>query len=283
MQIATLKGGLTMKSKIQVYTKTVLILSLLLGVLNSICFLFYFDKELGYFAPAFPVFLTKALTWISVLWCVSALFLFPKETIATQRNKKSPFFISVIAMGSSLLIAAGIGILVTNLASRNMLMLLCGLLILIGSAFFWTPLFSSQNTPAICGMILTLGYLFILITTHFDMFVAINSPIKTGLHLSVLVTVLFLLSEIRIFFGDEMPRAAFALKLLTILFCFPTAASHLVLYFGGKLSPLVARTLNPFFSLALLGVTIFAAAKLCTVKPVEKSPENNEEKEIEKI
>lgn len=274
-----------MQSKITIYTRTALILSLLLAVLRALCFLLYFDGKLGYFNPTFPVLVTNALTCVSALWCASALFFLPKDTIATKRLTDAPITKGVVAIAATLVMGAGIGLVITNVSSGNRLALICGCLILAGSAFVWSRVadLSTKNAQPILGMLLILGLLFVLITSHFDMFVTINSPIKTGLHLSVIAAALFLLTELRFLFEDEMPRAGLAAKLLTVLFCFPTATGHLALYFSGNAPARSQETLTPFFSLALLGLSIFAAARLFAVRAVLATSQEDEEKEIEKI
>lgn len=274
-----------MNAKIKVYTGTALTLSLLLTILKTLCFLFSFDSALGYFDNTFLVSLTGALTWISAIWCISVLLLFPKDTVATKKNRSS-LLVTAAIIASLLFIAAGVGIFVTNLS--NKLAIACGALLFVGSSFFWLHLTRLDRSKFVWpGMLSILGLLAVLVVSHFDMFVAINSPIKLGLHLSAILAALCLLAELRLSFGDEMPRASFALKLLAVLFCLPTAVSHVVLYFSGKAPALSEKTLSPFFSLVLLAIAVYAAARIFAVTDakeiLEDEKENEEEKEIEEI
>lgn len=270
-----------MNAKIKVYAGTVFALSLLLTILKTLCFLFCFDSALGYLDPTFLVSLTSALTWISAIWCISVLLLFPKDTIGTKKSK-TPLLITAAVVAGAFFVAAGVGVFVTGISS--MLTLVCGALLFVGSSFFWLCLTRLDRSKfAWSGMLAVLGLLAILVVSHFDMFVAINSPIKLWLHLSVITAALFLLAELRLSFNDEMPRASLVLKLLAILLCLPTSVSHFVLYFSGKASALSEQTLSPFFSLVLLGIAVYAATRLFSVTTAEEASENEEEKEFEEI
>lgn len=271
-----------MNAKIKVYTGSVLALSLLLAVLKTLCYLFFFDSALGYFDGTFLVSLTRALTWVGSLWCVSALALFPKDTVA-PKNKRAPLSLSLTAVAATLVALAGSGLFVTSLADDSRLMLVCGGLLLLGSAFFWHSAFSPRESSVWLGALAILAYLSIMISSHFDMLVTINSPIKTGVHLSVIAAALLLLSELRLSFEDAMPRAAFALRLFAVLLGLPTAVSHLVLYFSDHAPALSEQSLSPFFSLALLGVAVYAAARLFTTQDAHEVAEQEEEKEFEEI
>lgn len=275
-----------MNAKIKVYSGTALALALLLAILKVLCCLFCFDSTLGYFDHTFLVSLTSAITWVSALWCASALFFLPKDSVAAPPQPSMPLVGGLLA--AILITAAGVGLFVTNFVERDKLSLVCGALLFASSSFFWASLTKlSSKALLYLGMITTLGFLSVLIVSHFDMFTAINSPLKMALHLSTILAIAMLLAETRLLFGDRVLRVSFVLRTLALLFCFPTAVGHLTLYVSGKTPALSEQTTNPFFSLALLGVAIYAVARLFGTRDAaeltEPEGEIEEEKEIEEI
>lgn len=275
-----------MNAKIKVYTGTALVLSLLLAILKALCCLFCFDSTLGYFDNAFLVSLTNAIAWVSALWCASALFLIPKDSITTPPQRSVPLVGGLLA--AVLVTAAGVGLFVTNFVEKDKLSLVCGALLFASASFFWFSLTALSSRALVClGMLAAFGYLSILIVSHFDMFTAINSPLKMALHLSVIAAITMLLTEIRLLFGDKASRVSFVTKMLTLLSCFPTAVGHLALYASGKTPPLSEQTTTPFFLLALLGASVYAAIRLFAATDAddlaESEGETDEEKEIEEI
>lgn len=274
-----------MNEKIKMYTGTALSLSLLLTILKTLCYLFCFDRAVGYLNNTFLVSLTNAITWIGALWCVGALLLIPKNSIDTRNQGSMPLVGGLLA--AILVSASGAGLFVTNLLEKNELSLAGGTLLFAGSAFFWFSLTKLSPKALRClAMVATLGFVSILIVSHFDMFTAINSPLKMAIHLSAVSAVIMLLAETRLLFGEKVARFSFVTKMLAALLCFPTSIGHLALYFADKMPALSEQTTNVFFSLALLGVAIYSAIRLFAVTDAQDlaAPEEvaEEEKEIEK-
>lgn len=277
-----------MNAKIKVYTGTALTLALLLTVLKSLCCLFCFDSALGYFNHTFLVSLTSAITWVGAIWCGGALFLFPKDTIATKESR-SAVATGALIVAAMLIAAAGIGLLVTAaIRGNDKPSLVCGALLFVGSIFLWLRLTKLSASVLACSGILTVaGFLSVLIVSHFDMFTAINSPIKMALHLSAIAAIAMILADVRLLLGDKLSRVSFVTRMLTLLFCLPTSVGHLVLFVFDKMPPLSEQTATPFFSLALLGAAIYAAAGLFSFADaqelVEAEGNTEEEKEFEEI
>ena len=153
-----------MNAKIKVYAGTALILALLLAVLKSLCCLFCFDSTLGYFNHTFLVSLTSAITWVSAIWCGSALFLFPKDTVATK-ERQSPVATGAWIAVATLIAAAGLGLLVSAaIRGNDKPSLVCGALLFVGSVFFWLRLTKLSASVLACSGILTVaGLLSVLI------------------------------------------------------------------------------------------------------------------------
>ncbi len=262
-----------MKSKIKIYSFSALILALLLTVLRALSLILFYDHELGYFDGGFlPVF-SRALTLAATLWCLTALILIPKDSITAQKSN-SPLGAGALAACSILLLTSAVFLVLFG----NKLSLVCGCLLLLGGLYPVCRLLAPDRISVCAGMILVVALVPILFIFHFDMYAPINGAVKNTVFLSILSGALMLLGELRFLFRDGMPRAFFALKLITPILCLPTAVGNLFLYFSDKTPVMTKEILTPFFSLVLLSLALYAAFGALRTTEI-----STEEKEIEEI
>lgn len=258
-----------MKSKNRLYYTSVAILAAILSVLHTLSLLTIYDTEVGYLNSTPLVILLRILYVLGAAWCLSIPFLLPKETPFISRYSNAHTLLSYFA--AILFILSGISILAKSLSAASLsfpttsaLTPVLGIFTALASVFFFTARQDAKKSRmphAICGF-LVLGFLFsLLFYIYFDMYVTINSPLKNAIQLSVLSALLFTLCQIRAGIGKSTPRITVASRLLCVLFCLPTAISHLFFGASNLCDPLERTVVSPFLSLPLLALGIFALSE----------------------
>lgn len=249
-----------MKYKNKLYFLSALILTLLLSGLRTACFLTAYETNVGYFANTPTVLITRILYILAATWCLAAPFLLPKETLSETTNLARNI---CGKLAGSLFLFSGLCLLISTANGHSVLRILIGIFAILTSFFFITdgaPAQKRRTAHAALGFA-ALAFLFaLLFYVYFDMYVTINSPIKNAMQLSVLSAMLFLLCEIRENISETTSRLSYSIKLLCALFCLPTAVSHLIFERSSLCGALERELLSPFFSMALLGIGIFALA-----------------------
>ncbi len=274
-----------MKSKTGLYFLSALTFTLLLSGLRTACFLTSYEADVGYFASTSLVLITKILYPIGAAWCLAAPLLLPKNgaleaTFNTARSICSKIAGSLFLFSGICLLIGAISKMPVLFGSVAALRPILGIFAALAAVFFFTdgsrtP--KKRTTHAAFGFA-SLAFLFaLLFYVYFDMYVTINSPIKNSLQLATLSAMLFVLYEIRDGIGRPALRLSVPIKLLCALFCIPTAVSHLIFERSSLCGALEKDLLSPFFSLALLGIGIFALVTLPSGKELDK-----DEKKFEK-
>lgn len=278
-----------MKNKSRVYSLSVVILAVLLSALRTVCLLTAYNSDVGYLDSTPLVLVTRGLYIIGALWCFAIPFLPQKAERLSSIGSVPHIIFSNIA--GSLSLFSGICIFINSLTSADravpgntILPLFIGIFAALASIFFFSEnprLPKLRAAHASCGF-LVLAFLFcLLFHIYFDMYVAINSPLKIALQLSILSALLFVLHEIRTAIGRPFSRIGTLSRFLCVLFCLPTAISHLILSSTEKLSYLAKDIISPFFSLSLLAIGIFAVSQLIFGKNTE-TIEKKSEKPLDK-
>ncbi len=265
-----------MNAKIKVYIASTGLLSILLTLLRVLSLLFCFDYEIGYFDNGFLPMFTDALTLAGVLWCLSPLVFIPRDTV-TISPPTSPTALGMTAVAATLVSIAGVLLILSELSTGITLKLFCGVFLLLGSPYLWGKLSHKLGKFALLfGTLLIVGIFFIMFSSHFDVYVAINSPAKNALQLVSIACALMTLGDLRFLFGDGMPRYALACRLLTVLLLLPAAATNLVLFISDKIPTLAKSILSPLFVLPLLGLAVYAAVGLFLTHDRGAEKENEE-------
>ncbi len=254
-----------MKIKSRLYFLSVIILTALLSGIHTACLLTSYNGDVGYLDSTPLVLIMRILYVCGALWCLAIPLISPKEEPLPSVDTIPHIILSNLA--GSLFLFSGVCLFINFVSAHTGTALKPFLAVFatLASIFFFTESKLSQKLRAIhapCGF-LVLGFLFcLLFHIYFDMYVTINSPLKTALQLSVLSAMLFTLFEIRAGIGKPMPRVAIAARLLCTLFCLPTAISHLVFGASALCGALEKTVIDPFFSLPLLAIGLFAASQL---------------------
>ncbi len=264
-----------MKPKIRIYSLSVFFLTVALTALRALSLFFSFDYEIGYFDNSLLPEFFRALNLASLLWCLSALIFIPKDTTTAQKSA-SPLSAGIAVACAVLIGISGLFLVLTNVKNGFGLPVACGSLLILGSAYPLCKLSTSAKpTLGICsGMLLVIALVLVMFIFHFDMYITINSPLKTSAFLSLVTGAVFLLCEMRFLFDDGMSRTFFVAKLLCVVLCLPTAVGNLILAFSSKM-PLPARDiLSPFLALPLLALALYAA--FGALRTIAQEKENKE-------
>lgn len=259
-----------MKSKSKLYFLSVLALTLLLSVLRTACFLTSYESDVGYFASTPTTAITAILYILATAWCLAAPLLFPKNSLPRATPSVTRNLCAMLA--GSLFLFSGLCLGIGALASASSLRLVIGCLAVSSSVFFFTDGTTApkRRTMHATFGFATLAFLFVLLFyVYFDMYVAINSPIKNALQLSILSAMLLVLYEIRKSIDRPRSRLSLPIRLLCALVCLPTAVSHLIFERSPMCRTLEKDLLSPFFSLALLGIGLFALVSTAFEKETE--------------
>ncbi len=264
-----------MKSKVKVYSLSVLALTLLLTILRTICLLTSYEQNVGYFRDSLIVTLTQVLYAVSALWCLSPLLFIPKNSVEGI-SSHHPICLSAAFVTGLTFFVSGIVILFSN----SLLMLFTGTVMSLSAFFFLSELSSTRKIAAArgwLGFFVPAALLLILFGIYFNMSVALNSPFKIALQLSLLSGLAFMLCEIRDQIGISMPRAGLVSRLLCLLTCFPTGVSHFIFTFSGKCDVLAKTVATPLYSIPLLTLALYAGSRLILYRNVEENAKKVEE------
>ena len=235
---------------------TILFLTLVLCILRSVCMLNNYQPQLGYFESSVSVITMRILYVLTVAFCIATPFLSAAQEDETNTVSVGQTAVSVFA--GALILISGVGILAST-ANKATVTILLGLFMIAGSVFFFTK--PPKRLHAYFGFAV-LAFLFcMLFHIYFDMYVAINSPLKISLQLSLLSGMIYTLMLIRRAIGNPVPCIAISAELVCAVLCLPTSVSHLVYAIFGNPSMLTQNVLSPFISLPLFALGAFAVSR----------------------
>ncbi len=191
-------------------------LTLIGAALRTVCMLTQFDASIGYFEIGVLPTLTRILYAVAVAAAAIPALLIPKGTLGGELRTpyRAPFS---LAVGISLVAFT----ILSFITSYEVLFTKAGLVrtiltlsALLAATYFF--LSAGRHGRFRDGLIWSgfLPYIWTMAAiavTYSDATVAMNSPIKTSLHLGLLGFMLILLSELRFRLDKPAPRAAIAL------------------------------------------------------------------------
>ena len=222
-------------SKVKVFCTTAFILTAAATLLYSLCHLLAGDGT-DYFVQGHPLpLLANILSAVSALWFASALILIPKDVLPeddfiTETGK--PYaaavapLIGVLAAGTITLTYYEASDLAGVLAGTRALdaTLICALLAMAGailSSIYY--LFRLINTPKLNNTCVVLGIGPIALLTglcgltYFELDHHMNAPVKIGLQLAFIASMLFLICELRCSLDKSQPRRYLAFAGIALL------------------------------------------------------------------
>lgn len=225
-----------MKNKLKVYTLTSLILSVIVGAMWVLSLSISYDISVGYFNDSLAVIATRSLMCASLIWLASSLFFIPKNTIDVRKSsdtvpsdkKLTSLCISVIT--GVLFFASGLFRILNGISG---LYILSGALMMISSTAFILKSTKFRKGSAWIEYFAIFSIILMLVDMHFDYYTAMNSPHKILSQLSLIASLFMLLGDVRDSFSESLPRAEFAIGLITTFLCFVNAISSTFAFIMG--------------------------------------------------
>ena len=248
-----------MNIKLRTYVYSSFAIAAIEAVLGILCYILFFDVEIGYFNDSFFNKIFTALIIVSIIAAAIAVkFIVPASEI---KEKIAPCKYSAIfpALGYAISAVFFASVYVYNHFTNHIQLAVC-LLSIIAAIYYIMKLFdkSAENISAICGfgaIILNLSMIFI---TYTDYAVAMNSPVKIYLHFACAAAAVSVLLELRAILRTSAKRMRLFAESVSLILCGVTSVSQLAACIFGKLD----FSYFIIIALSLLGVAVYSAASL---------------------
>ena len=262
----------------RIYFLASLSLAVLCAILRTLSTIFFFEADVGYYKSGalLPILLNILLVLCAV--CAAAFCLIPgvSRIFAKPEDTKAVRACAVFAALGFLAFFANnlrdfdlvwetikvLGFIPKKFVIRTLLALL--------SAVFFLLIAFCKNLRGgirIGGVVITLVWTVLTISdSYFDVYMAMNSPVKLTLHAALLGMLLLLVNEARVGIGSD--KKAFSLFSSTVTLIFATTSSipSIISYLCGKLPDSYSNVYAYlFFDAVLLGIAVFSAARLASL------------------
>ena len=266
--------------KIHIYYLSAAVLTLVATVVRTLCLGRAFDAGIGYFKSdaALPVLLHvfEAVT----LLCFFTLFFFiPRDTLPLP--KKQPVSLSrrIVSATVALLFALNFAAFCRVNTGRGLpvIIFVIGILSLLGAAaYFLLPLFGTarRDLTVTFGVCVIAAAVCLSALTYFDSYTPMNAPHKTGLHLTYVAVLFYILYVLREETGIPMPRAKAVSAMAAFFAAFTVGVSDLLAY------PMGAFTDPAYLAqdLLLIGLAVWigvgTAAEVTALSPDGKESQS---------
>lgn len=183
-------------------------LTLFSVVLRSLCMVFYFDVDPGYFSADFMPVLSNVLYFITIGIALVCVCLTPKDSLPSELHTRMRAPVAIM-LGLSLAIFTAISFIVCFPARQSKIMIAPALLGLLAATYFLLSVNRNGRYP---DRLSFLGYLPVLWCVsaigeiYFDNYTTMNSPIKISLLFALLGFMFIVLAELRFRVNRPMPR-----------------------------------------------------------------------------
>ena len=218
------------KKLIYVYSLLAWTLTLLALVFRVLARVYSYDVEVGYFESnaLFPTLHYICLALIATL-SGSALILFrhfsvPDTVIASMQKtcvmEKIAAFVGAISM---LIVSICTAIFYWSTGSLTpsgftVFGLLSAVLSVFFFLFFFVPSAIGKNLHLFSGFALVLHFVYVLISSYFELYTPMNNPVKLLIQLTAIAAVLYLLCDLRFYLGIARPIRFIAVSTLFLGF-----------------------------------------------------------------
>ena len=185
------------------------LLSLLGAAIRTIAYLTAFDTQVGYLDPGIWTFLSRCLYFITPAILITVAAAIPKGTLSTascQAHRAA----AAIPM-AVMLVAFTVAVFLVCPPAQGSTLLFTALLGIPAALYYGA---SSVKSIHSSDFVSILGFFSIIwciaagADLYFDVFVTMNSPIKTSLHVGLLGFMAATLGELRFRIGRPLPRVA---------------------------------------------------------------------------
>ncbi|MBQ9151909.1 MAG: hypothetical protein IJX72_06635 [Clostridia bacterium] len=182
-------------------------------VLRSLCMIFYFDTDPGYFASGFMPALSNILYFVAVAVAIVCSCLIPKNSLPNELHTRmrTP---TALLLGLALAIFTALALIVCFPVRRSNIMIAPTLMGLLASTYYFV---SGNRNGRYPDWLAFLGYLPVLWSVaavgevYFDNYTTMNSPVKIALQMAFLGFMFIALAELRFRVGRPMPRYSVAM------------------------------------------------------------------------
>ena len=262
---------------LRAFSLAIAALTLIATVTRSLCFVFAFDRTVGYFDRG----VLSTLLYIALALILAAALAY--ALLARRANGIAPLPCpdpaerTLLVRIPSLSVAAALTVtVVTDILSLtsnglNKLTLVHLLVTMLAIPYFAASrkaslIWSGIAAVTVCGLS--------VITEYFDLYVTINSPIKQMHLIGLLSATLYLLTELFALAGDAKPYRSLPLCMLTAAYGIVGGVSHVVAALAGGILSIdyLSR------ALVLFALGLYAAARLIdTVRAVRPNDSTTED------
>ena len=263
----------SVKKKLWIFSSVIFVVTFALTVLRGVALFAFYEADIGYFQRG--EFLPEVYNYISVLALVlSALFalLVPRE--GAKALAAPSFDLPFVKTGSvfalcgtaTYLFYLFLGVLGdTEIYKKtNTSGMLEALALIVGcvSLFYFLCILTGKtgksNYYVIFSYAMIIFLLLALSFTYFDYFTVMNGPNKLLLQVTVLVFMLYLITEQRYAIGIAKPRAYFGLCLAALYFTFSCSLPYIAAFLFGK----VTNVAFLFYHFMIFGFAVYVSSRL---------------------
>ena len=260
-------------------------LSLISVTLRSLCMVFYFDADPGYFAADFMPMLSNALYFVAVAAVMICVCLIPKNSLPTELHTYMRAPLSIM-LGLGLVIFTVLSFALCFASRKSNFMIAPAALGILASLYYFCSATRNGRYPD--GLSI-LGYLSVFWCVagigeiYFDRYTAMNSPVKISLLFALIGFMFIVLGEMRFRVDRAMPR--YSIFLLSVgSFAALTGSIPLLVAMGvGKLDSIrlllysAVLIVVGFYGFYLLLQYVFGPAEETAQETVEEPAETTDE------
>ena len=223
--------------KIHIYYLSAAFLAVVATVLRTLCLGLGFDRDIGYYArgAAMPVFL-HVLEAVTVVCFFTLFFFVPREAMPAEKPTAPSRTRRIVPALVALLFALNFVAFCRVNTGHGLptALFVCGVLFIPAAvAFFLLPILGlarRRDLTVTLGILSVFGVVCLVAVTYFDAYTPMNAPHKTGLHLSFVPVLFYLLYTLRDAAGAPMPRAKAVASMTAFFAAFTVGVSDLLAY-----------------------------------------------------
>ncbi len=282
------------KKTIKIYALTVFALTALAVMLRTFCLAFFYDEfneGVGYYTNDVLPTIFCVICFVAVIFFAIVAFM-GKKGLACSDGKEENVPLKIVSacvvIGFAAFFVGTINSIqfVNSSVVFDLLIKLSSLMVII---YFAMNIFSTETIKA-SQVVLGFGFIVwsvcILAITYFDIYVPMNSPDKTQLHLALIALMLFFVSEFRSFLIKINKPIYFFALFAAVFFSGAEAIPSLIKYFalgmayyGYLYYDIVIFTLFLYSTVRLVSFTFFVDTreKAEELPPVENLDETERE------
>ncbi|MEE1116047.1 MAG: hypothetical protein UH851_04265 [Clostridia bacterium] len=272
-----------MNSRVRAFAYSSLILTAIETVLGILCYIFFFDSEVGYFNSSFLTTLFVALVTLTVIGAaVYAKFFIPEEE--TDINTTPCRYTAIFPAAGYLSLSVFFGFEYFSVRSGALLNIYIAALSLIASIYYIMKPFVVEDAKkpisAALGFAAIATHILVIFSTNLDYFVAVNSPIKIFTQFAGILCAVSALLEIRAIVRRPAKKMHLFITSASTLLCLVTSVTLILAVAFGKLP----FSLYTVWCFAFFGVSVYGIASLVSiatgsknVKTCDASPEADSE------